>query len=285
MDRSDRFKGADVLKKLVSEIGQNTRHDIWVWLWLWLEADKSQHEKPQPNTCNSSEMGDEIAYFLKRRSYVAPEITKARSRFLIPDESLAWIDTDERTYQWLYRRLAAMTDARIPRGLVHLNGREHLIAIIDIWDIDIEVKAREVESLSEMWRRHKALDSSFDWFQDKKEGTRRCKCAWEWLEKNRKNLAIRQLPVSNFKELLMYFDKADFGLSEQKSIINEIKKRWSRKQLDERNPDKKQFNVMLPIAVIAQIDELAARHNLKRFQVIESLVVSEADIGIYLSEN
>lgn len=49
-----------------------------------------------------------------------------------------------------------------------------------------------------------------------------------------------------------------------------------------RNPDKKQLNVMIPIAVIAQLDELAAKHKLKRPQVIERLIAGEFEAGIHL---
>ena len=80
----------------------------------------------------------------------------------------------------------------------------------------------------------------------------------------------------------MFFDGARLGRNEQKAIINEIKKRWNRKQLDVRNPDKKQLNVMIPIAVIAQLDELAAKHKLKRPQVIERLIAGEFEAGIHL---
>lgn len=40
----------------------------------------------------------------------------------------------------------------------------------------------------------------------------------------------------------MFFDgERLLGRNGQKAIINEIKKRWNRKQLDARNPDKKQL--------------------------------------------
>lgn len=284
MASSDNSKRGNELSSLLNDLGRNTRHDIWLWLWLWLDADEHQRDTPDPSTCNSSTMGDEITYFLKGRSYIVRRITRDKDRSLIPDASLAWIDTDERTYQWLLGRLLEITGARLPRRLVHLKSREHLIAIIDIWDIDLDAKAREVESLSEMWRRHKAMDSAFYWFEDKKEGTRRCKCAWEWLEKNYQSPFKRQLPISNYKELLMYFDEADFGRIEQKNIINEIKRRWNRQQLDVRNPDKKQFNVMLPVTVIDQIDELADKYDLKRAKVVEILVQLESENSILIPE-
>ncbi len=67
-------------------------------------------------------------------------------------------------------------------------------------------------------------------------------------------------------------------------MIREIKRRWSRKQFDERAADKKQVNVMLSKTVIAQLDALAETHGMKRAQIIESLVRMEADAGTYLAD-
>ncbi|MOA48723.1 hypothetical protein D3C78_1715080 [compost metagenome] len=67
-------------------------------------------------------------------------------------------------------------------------------------------------------------------------------------------------------------------------MIREIKKRWSRKQFDERAADKKQVNVMLSKAVIAQLDALAETRGVKRAQIIENLVRMEAESGLYLAD-
>ncbi|MDI9750356.1 carboxyltransferase domain-containing protein, partial [Stutzerimonas stutzeri] len=128
-----------------------------------------------------------------------------------------------------------------------------------------------------------ARDSAFEWFSDKKESKKRCTCAWEWLEKHHLRPHSRQLPISNYNELLMFFDHAALGRHEQKAMIQEIKKRWNRQQFDERNADKKQINVMLSKAVIAKLDELAKQHGLKRAQVIETLVRMEAETSAHLA--
>ncbi|MDT4863221.1 hypothetical protein FQZ97_979170 [compost metagenome] len=156
--------------------------------------------------------------------------------------------------------------------------------MLDVWNVDIEKKAREIERLHDHWRRHTARDSQFEWFADKKEGTKRCICAWEWLERHHLSPFSRQPPIGNYRELLMFFDQAELSRHEQKVMIQEIKKRWNRQQFDERNADKKQVNVMLSKAVIAQLDELAKRHDLKRAQVIETLVRMEGETGVYLAD-
>ncbi|EIK60795.1 hypothetical protein PflSS101_4039 [Pseudomonas lactis] len=202
---------------------------------------------------------------------------------MLPDDCLKWIDGGERQYQWLLSRIEEVSDLRPPKGLsqelVHLTGRNHFIATLDIWDVDIADKAREIENLRKEWLKHKANDREFAWFEDKKEGARRCQCAWEWVERNDRFISKEQLPISNYQELLMYFDEAKFGTGEQKAVIRGIKQRWSRKQFDERTTDKKQVNVMLSKSVITILDELAKKHDLKRGQVLDRLITMESEQG------
>lgn len=280
-DNRARSKDADRLSELLQEPHQNHRHDIWLWLYL----DCHRKARLDLKTCNGLTMRDEIARALKDQKLLLPRIPKEKDRFLLPNETLKWIEEDERQYRWLLREIEQMTDLRLPRGLVHLTGRDRLISMIDLWDVDIAEKAYEVEQLHRDWLRHKAKDGEFEWFADKKEGEKRCACAWEWLKKKYLSPLSRQTPLSNYQELLMFFDQEDIGRSERTAMIREIKRRWSRKQFDERAADKKQVNVMLSKTVIAQLDALAEAHGLKRAQIIENLVRMEADAGVYLADD
>lgn len=80
----------------------------------------------------------------------------------------------------------------------------------------------------------------------------------------------------------MFFDQEELGRNEQKAIIQQIKRRWSRKQFDERSADKKQCNVMLSKDVIDLLDKLAEQHDLKRAQVLERLITKESELSLYL---
>ncbi|BAT67300.1 hypothetical protein [Pseudomonas aeruginosa] len=279
-DDRARSKDADRLSELLQEPHRNNRHDIWLWLYL----DYYREARLDLKTCNGLTMRDEIARSLKDQKLFQSRIPREKDRLLLPNEKLEWIAEDERQYRWLLREIEQMTDLRLPRGLVHLTGRDRLIAMIDLWDVDLAEKASEVELLHRDWLRHKAKDSEFEWFADKKEGEKRCACAWEWLKKKYLSPISRQAPISNHQELLMFFDQEDIGRNERTAMIREIKRRWSRKQFDERAADKKQVNIMLSKAVIAQLDALAEKHGLKRAQVIESLVRMEVDAGVYLTD-
>ena len=275
--------GLDELSQLLNEPRQNTRHDIWLWLYL------NQHKQARfdASTCNGSTMRDEIARFLRRKTENLKDIATQKDRFLVPHDYLKWIEGDERQHRWLLRRIEELTELRptqgLPSGLVRLNGRNHLIAILDLWDVDIAKKADEIERLHNRWLRHKAGDKAFEWFEDKKDGLKRCKCAWEWLEKHHVSIFKSQSPINNYKELLMYFDEAELGRNEMKAIIQTIKKRWNRKQFDERTADKKQVNVMLSKTAIELLDTLAKKHELKRAQVLELLITMESEDGVYFT--
>lgn len=262
----------DELAELLRETKRNNRHDIWLWLFLYL------YEKVglDPATCNGTTMRSAIAGFLKRNSRMLEEINRQKDRFLVPGDLFKWIHENERQYRWLLSRIKDITNFRLPEGLVHLTGRNHLIAIVDLWQVDIAKKADEIEHLRGLWARHKATDNNFAWFDDKKEGSQRCICAWEWLQKNR---SLGE-PINNYQELLMFFDRAEYGPAEQKAIINEIKQRWNRKQFDKRTADKKQVNILLSKTVITLLDDLVKKHDLKRSEVLERLITIESDLGL-----
>lgn len=270
----------DELSTLLGEQHQSNREDIWLWLHLAINTNALM----DPSTCNGRTMRKEIARALKRRIFFIKQRDLKRDQLLVPDNKLRWIENDERQNQWLLRRVRLITELRLPRGLVHLTDRDRLIAMIDLWDTDIENKDKKVEYLRQEWLEHKSKDSEFNWFNDKKDGEKRCNCAWEWLKKHYINIKPGILPIGNYKELLMFFDREELGPNEKKAIIQQIKKKWSRKQFDERTADKKQVNIMLSKTVIAQLDELAKQWNLKRAQVLETLISQESKHGMYTED-
>lgn len=259
----------------------NNRQVIWLWLGLCV------HEKfdLDGNSCGGATMRDVVAQALMAAPDITSNIPAIRDRYLLPEEQLAWMTSSQRQLQWLTPRIDELTDRILPSGLVHLQGRDRLVATLDIWQVDLEKKQREVERLHNRWRRHIAMDSQLEWFNDKKEGSKRCVCAWEWLQKKYLSPFSRQIPISNHQELLMFFDQEDIPPNERIAIIKTIRQLWSKKQFNERSIDKKQVNVMLSTTVIAQLDTLAKVHGLKRAQIIENLVRMEADAGVYLADD
>ncbi|MBK5441432.1 hypothetical protein JFV30_32675 [Pseudomonas sp. TH32] len=276
---------ADELSRLLNDPRYDARHDIWLWLWL----NKYHDAHFDSVTCNGITMRETLASYLSERSGILESVNSEKDQFLVPDSCLRWIDGNERQSQWLLRQIEPVTDQGpaegFPRGLVRLTGKNRLIAMFDLWKLDVAEKVIAIGHLRADWLEHEARDRDFEWFKDKKETTERCKCAWEWLEKNDKSIFKGRAAITSYDDLLIYFDKVGHGPQERKYIVQKIKNRWSRKQFDQRAADKKQCNVMLSKKVIHLLDELSEKHSLKRAQVLERLVTAEAESGDYLAEN
>ncbi|MEB0028942.1 hypothetical protein QN375_24775 [Pseudomonas sp. MH9.2] len=279
----------DELAQQLNERRPNNRHDIWLWLWLYLYRDEQTNLDPA--SCNGRTMRDEIARCLKDKLLLRARIPSLKDKFLVPDAKLKWIDGGERQHQWLLREFEGITDLRPPqepsKDLAHLTDRNRFIAMLDLWDVDLTVKTAAIEDLRDAWCKHKVKDRDFEWFKDKKDGTKRCQCAWEWLKKKNKFLFKNQPPFNNYTELLMYFDGIELRPDEQKFILQQIKNRWSRKRHDEDMvaAGKKQVNVELSKTVIRLLDELAEKHQLARAQVVERLITMESGTGVYLADS
>ncbi|MCE5975298.1 hypothetical protein AB1H94_03045 [Pseudomonas fulva] len=273
----------DDLAILLEDVRNDPRRDIWLWLYLVI------YKKAQLPyaSCNGSTMREEIARFVESRQSILRRLGELTDHHLLSTERIKWIDQSERQYRWLQPRIQRMTTegthSGLPQGLVHLTGRSRLIAMIDLWDVYIAEKAEKIELLHNEWLQHKARDSDFEWFGEKKEGPLRCKCAWDWLKKNRLPPHLIATPITNYTELVMFFDHADYGPTEQKAIIKAIKQLWSRRQFDVRAVDKKQVNVMLAKSAISLLDGLAEKHKLKRAEVLERLITMESETGEYLA--
>jgi len=275
----------DIFHQWLNKKQTNTRQDIW--LWLLLHTHYIRDGLPL-NTCNGSSMKDVINQQLEYFPHIIKNIQSFVDQNLIPDESLNWIIDDERQYRWLLSKIEEFTERKFPRGLVHLVGRPHIIAMLDIWNVRIEWKAQQVADLYISWRKHIAKDSQFSWFTDKKESAKRCMCAWDWIEKQYSGQYLtpfsRTIPISNYQDLLIFFDRANFRSHEQKVIIQGIKNLWSRRQFDERNSNKRQINVMISHVAINLLDELGEMHEMKRAQVIEKLIRMETENNLYLTD-
>lgn len=277
--RSDR-ESTDVLGDILGKSRNSLRHQIWLWLYLYFEKDADL----APRTCNSETMSYEIVKAVTDQRLFIPRIAQEKDKYLLPEETLAWIENSKRETIWLTREVEHLSGLILPFTLTHLTGKDRLIALIDIWNIDIAEKERELENIYYYWKKHQARDVELEWFSDKKEGMKRCTCAWEWLEKNYLSMSRLQRPISNYQELLIFFDGINTGPYERKAMVRDIKKRWHKKNFDERAADKKQVNLLLSKETIDQLDSPSQKHGLKRAQIVEALVAMEIEVGLVLTK-
>ncbi|MFC6300406.1 hypothetical protein GNF76_16445 [Pseudomonas sp. CCM 7893] len=272
-------KNADFLSRILGDTKPNHRHDVWLWFYL------QQHESAgfDADSCNGFAMRDRIAGFLHGNDISNEFIASEKDRLLVSDDHLKWITGEDRQCEWLYPRLMELTGQRSIARQPHLTGWDLLIAIIDIWDISVSTKIRELNSLYSSWIRHKEMDHQFHWFKEAKEGVQRCQFAWDWLRKHEQRLTSGRPPANSHVELLIFFDQTELVEAERELIIQRIRRNWNRNQSQSKAQGKKQYNFVLSEKIVSLLDELAESHGLKRAKILELLIETEFKTGSHLS--
>lgn len=253
------------------------------WLWLALESN----EGIQMDECqlNSQTMRDQIARTLRRNPRVVRRLERARDRELLPEETFSWVEKSGRQPKWLAAQAAKKTGLRIRSSVFRtFTDKEQLIALFDLWDRDFGQKESALRRLSDAWTEHARSDKIFSWFKDKDERAK-CALAWSWLEKNKPRLTWRAEPFTKLTELLEFFDHSEASDEEKELYIEKIKRRWSTQKTREKTVEKKQYNFVLPLSVNAALDKLAEEYHLSRTKVLEQLILSEEQHGLYLPQN
>jgi hypothetical protein len=271
----------DKLARVLGDTKVNRRLDAWLWFYLNRDGGGfalSEFDGPI--------MRDRMADFISSNPYIHESIDAAKTKFLLPDEFFTWIKED-RQIKWLIPQLRMLSNVgtaeyfqlKPPR----LKGRALLIAMVDIWTVDITEKERALEYLKSAWTEHKKQDQIFRWFRDE-ESALRCAHALNWLWKNEATFTQDNPQIESYDDLLKFFDQTPFSKDEKLLRIEFIKKSWSQRKYREKVVGKKQYNFLLSDKVISQLDVLAETHNLKRPKILEILIEMEADKGIYISE-
>ncbi|MAD00836.1 MAG: hypothetical protein CMK76_13300 [Pseudomonadales bacterium] len=268
----------DALTKALGASQANRRFSIWLWFYLQDgNALFAQHE------FGSAAMRDRMAEFINSTPGSRQEIVSASARFLLPDECLTWISNDDRQHQWLIRKILNMTQKAHEPAPTRLVGREHVVAMIDVWATDLSTKQDAVKALERDWNEHKKQDHIFRWFRDT-DSAQRCTLAWEWLCKNDPILTAFSSVIGSYDELLKFFDSTSFSPDEKRLRVDAIKKRWSQQTYRKKQKGKKQYNFILSDKTARLLDELAKAHDLKRPQILEILIQMEATRGVYIAE-
>ncbi len=269
----------DLLSEVMGDTTSNYRRDIWMWLFL----NEYRDAKFDCVGCGGRSMRRMIAEHLQKNPDQKKDILEGRDWFMVPEGELAWIADEKRQYEWLFYKLRRITDGDAVSLLPHLQGRNQLIAMVDIWDLNVEEKVRELEGIKRDWIQHKIGDDRFKWFVDKVEGEKRCRFASDWLRKNEPHLVRSIKSIENYTELLVFFDRENLAQAELKLLLMNIRRSWNRQVSRERQTEKKQYNFILSHKVVGLLDELAAAHTLRRAQVLELLVKKEHEQNVYLA--
>lgn len=253
------------------------RLDIWLWLqvqrhWGGLSPDVILSINAREVLISS--IGD---FQIKRL------IDEQSPYRLLPSEYFNWITNNKRQLEWLSLYVRRELQPGIFPIPVKLFGREFVIASIDFLESDLNTKAGIVDRMRWNWNEHVKKDSTFKWFKGEEEESR-CTCAWEWLIEKRGQYTQGRDRIVNHEELLIFFDALPMDDAQKREDINAIKSRWRQRKFRDENTGKSQCNFLLSDKVIHELDKLVMKYGVKRPQILEALILFEAEKGAYLPE-
>ncbi|WP_423360299.1 hypothetical protein [Pseudomonas citronellolis] len=266
----------DKLSKILADYSHDPRRDNWLWIYL---ASKGMAQY-NLMLLDKRTMRDTIAKTILSANLNIQEILNDARRHLIPKNLLTWITDNERQHEWIKTKLLTKHyySHLIPENL---KSREHILALIDIWNIDS--KPSTIESLKRDWIEQLKKDKQLDWIKEEDE-REACAYIWDWMLKNKPNLMGGYTQPIDHQSALVFFDYVHLTELEKKLCISSAKKIWRQKISRNTRKDKNQKNFNLTEKAIRRLEEFSKKYEISQTQIIEILLMMEQEKGLYIAE-
>lgn len=257
----------------------DVRIDTWLWLFL-----RDENRTYPIGDFNYFYFRENIARHLGS-SKISELVEVVSNQYLLPQEILKWITKDERQVKWILNYLQIKLGCTIYSCPAGLFGRDRVIATLDLWKNQLDLKGFEVDAMRLAWNENIKDDNIFQWFAEAEE-VARCAAAWEWLAEKGRTSFYGVARITSHKELLMFFDVHGISSAQKQLDVKAIKKRWDGRRSKEKEIEKGkgQCNVTISKQAIANLNQLAAKHGLRKPEIIEMLIQGEFEKGSYLLE-
>lgn len=265
----------DKLSKILGDNTADSRRDNWLWLYL----SDTRAAEYNVMVLDKRTMRDTIANTILSAELNIQAILNYARRRIISENLMTWITDNERQHEWIKSKLLT----KHGYGYItpeNLKGREQILALIDIWDIDL--KQSTIESLKRDWIEQLKKDKQLDWIKEEDE-REACAYIWDWVLKNKPNLMGGSQPMDH-QGALDFFDSAHMTELEKKLCISSAKKIWRQKISRNTRKDKNQKNFNLTEKAIRRLEEFSKKYEISQTQIIEILLMMEQEKGLYIAE-
>lgn len=276
----------DQLHKVLGGTAIDDRFITWLWFFL-----RSCYPLSNLGEYKSFDMNNKMSDFISKHPDLVQTIEQQKKLYLLPSIALRWITDDKLQHDWITNqvrnrdwrnnRLIPQTENKSVAAPENLNDRDRVVAMIDIWSLNLVEKNNEINKIKNIWIQHKQKHHIHDWFAGIDE-TQKLILAWNLTSKKYPSLTDTSLPFKSHQELLVFFDNSGLHEAEKILLIDSIKKRWSQNQYRENMKGKKQYNFILSEKTITRLDKLADKFDLRRVEVIDILLRMEENEGYYL---
>ena len=266
----------DLLARILEDKTASHRRDLWLWFWLTGHgANLGSYAESRMG------MRDKMAHYLNQNAWLTPRARDDKNKQLLPERQLDWLNEGSRQIEWIYQKFTQYVGYNWNNTPQDIFGKDRLILIIDLWQVDTTQKKLTLDSLKIQWNAHKSGDKTYKWFKD---DDKKSALAWDWLNKNTSFTVLHSKPFETYEDLLIFFDSANL-MTEQKTLyIDRIKKRWSQQKYRESLIGKAQYNFVLSDKAVANLDKLASLHEIGRAKILEILLEMETEKNGYIPE-
>lgn len=266
----------DLLARILEDKTASHRRDLWLWFWLTGHgANLGSYAESRMG------MRDEMAHYLNQNAWLTPRARDDKNKQLLPERQLDWLNEGSRQIEWIYQKFTQYAGYNWNNTPQDVFGKDRLILIIDLWQVDTTQKKLTLDSLKIQWNAHKSGDKTYKWFKD---DDKKSALAWDWLNKNTSFTALHSKPFETYEDLLIFFDSANLTTEQKTLYIDRIKKRWSQQKYRESLIGKAQYNFVLSDKAVANLDKLASFHEISRAKILEILLEMETEKNGYIPE-
>lgn len=266
----------DLLARILEDKTASHRRDLWLWFWLTGHgANLGSYAESRMG------MRDKMAHYLNQNAWLTPRARDDKNKQLLPERQLDWLNEGSRQIEWIYQKFTQYAGYNWNNTPQDVFGKDRLILIIDLWQVDTTQKKLTLDSLKIQWNAHKSGDKTYKWFKD---DDKKSALAWDWLNKNTSFTALHSKPFETYEDLLIFFDSANLTTEQKTLYIDRIKKRWSQQKYRESLIGKAQYNFVLSDKAVANLDKLASFHEISRAKILEILLEMETEKNGYIPE-
>ena len=266
----------DLLARILEDKTASHRRDLWLWFWLTGHgANLGSYAESRMG------MRDKMAHYLNQNAWLTPRARDDKNKQLLPERQLDWLNEGSRQIEWIYQKFTQYAGYNWNNTPQDVFGKDRLILIIDLWQVDTTQKKLTLDSLKIQWNAHKSGDKTYKWFKD---DDKKSALAWDWLNKNTSFTVLHSKPFETYEDLLIFFDSANLTTEQKTLYIDRIKKRWSQQKYRESLIGKAQYNFVLSDKAVANLDKLASFHEISRAKILEILLEMETEKNGYIPE-
>lgn len=266
----------DLLARILEDKTASHRRDLWLWFWLTGHgANLGSYAESRMG------MRDKMAHYLNQNAWLTPRARDDKNKQLLPERQLDWLNEGSRQIEWIYQKFTLYAGYNWNNTPQDVFGKDRLILIVDLWQVDTTQKKLTLDSLKIQWNAHKSGDKTYKWFKD---DDKKSALAWDWLNKNTSFTVLHSKPFETYEDLLIFFDSANLTTEQKTLYIDRIKKRWSQQKYRESLIGKAQYNFVLSDKAVANLDKLASFHEISRAKILEILLEMETEKNGYIPE-